>query len=357
MPSSTVARLTALALVLAASLAGCTTPGPAPSAPRAEAAATGGVSAAAEARERAYFRRTLVKYAFDVYGRGVRLPDEFILDPATAVAQYRAAGGAPSATWIGHSTFLVELAGTHILTDPIYARYATPMAPFGPRRLAPPGLPFPALPRVDVVLVSHSHYDHFDLPTLRALAARGPDTVVVGPRDPTVQRLLRRVGFRRIVLIGPTEEVELGNIRVRAVPAQHNSGRGLDNDRPPHAVGYVIEGGGLKLYFAGDTGYGPAVREAGRAFGPVDAAFVPIGAYSPQDIYYIYHVNPEDALKLARDFGADAAIAMHWGTFALSPEPILEPRRRFLAAPSFGVEKIVPKIGETILLPCSACGS
>ena len=342
-------RLAALALLIGAPLLG----GALISAPAAHAQDAATVSPEAAARERAYFRRELPRYAFDVYGRGKRLPDSLVLDRETALAQFRAAAGAPSATWIGHSTFLIEIAGLNILTDPVFSSRVTPLPPFGPRRLAPPGLKLSDLPRIHVVLISHDHYDHLDFPTLARLAARDKRTVVIAPRD--TRDLLERAGFRRIVLIENPENVDLGAVTVRAVFAQHNSGRGLANDDPPHANGYLIEGGGLRLYFAGDTGYNPVFRDIGRTLGPVDVAFVPIGAYAPEDILSIYHVNPEDAVRLARDLGADVAVAMHWGTFALSEEPILEPRQRFLAAPSPGVRKIVPRIGETIRLPCPGC--
>jgi N-acyl-phosphatidylethanolamine-hydrolysing phospholipase D len=333
-------------------LAGCSALVSAPS-PLEQEAATAFVSAEAARRERAYFRRELVKYAFDAYGRGKSLPDSLVLDRRAALAAFKAAEGAPSATWIGHSTFLIEIAGTRILTDPVFSNRVTPLPPLGPERLAPPGLPFSALPPIDIVLISHNHYDHLDVPTLARLAARDRRTVVVAP-DGT-RDLLARAGFERIVVVETPERVDLGAVDVRAVFAQHNSGRGLVNEEPPHANGYLIEGNGLRLYFAGDTGYNPQFREIGRRLGPVDVAFVPIGAYTPEDIYFIYHLNPEDAVRLARDFGADLAVAMHWGTFALSPEPILEPPQRFLAAPSPGLRKIVPRIGETIRLACPDC--
>lgn len=343
-------RLTGLVFLVGASLMGASL---SLRDAQAQEAATLYVSPEAAARERAFFRRELPKYAFDVYGRGKRLPDALVLDRATAVQDFQAAVGVPSATWIGHSTFLIELAGLNILTDPVFSRYVTPLPPFGPRRLAPPGLRFSDLPRIHLVLISHNHYDHLDFPTLKRLATRDQRTIVVAPRG--TRNLLRRAGFSRIVLIENPEQMDFGAVKVRAVLAQHNSGRSLANEEPPHVNGYLIEGGGLKLYFAGDTGYNPYFRELGRAVGPVDVAFVPIGAYAPEEILSIYHVNPEDAVRLAQDLRADLAVAMHWGTFALSEEPLLEPPRRFLATSSPGMQKFVPRIGETIRLPCPGC--
>jgi hypothetical protein len=211
-------RLTATLFLIATSLTGGAflSSGSA----RAQEVAQSTVSPEAAERERAFFRRELPRYAFDVYGRGIRLPDSLVLDPAAAVAELRAAEGVPSATWIGHSTFLIKLAGLNILTDPVFSSRVTPLPPFGPRRLAPPGLKFSDLPSIHLILISHNHYDHLDFPTLRQLAVRDQRTTVIAPQG--TGDLLKRAGFSRIVLVESPERVDLGAAEVRAVFAQHN---------------------------------------------------------------------------------------------------------------------------------------
>lgn len=252
----------------------------------------------------------------------------------------------PSITWIGHSTFLVRMEGVTFLTDPIFSWRASPVSFAGPQRLQPPGIPLEELPPVDFVTVSHDHYDHADLPTWRELARRGALFVVpLGMGD-----LVHSVGGR-FVALDWWQSVELRNVRVTCVPAQHFSGRGLVGHNRRLWAGWVVAGKHRKFYHAGDTGYFAGFKEIGERLGPMDLAAVPIGAYDPPSIMRFVHLNPEEALQAARDVGAQRVVAMHWGTFDLTDESLDEPPARFRAAAQtlgYGDEKAwVLAVGET----------
>jgi N-acyl-phosphatidylethanolamine-hydrolysing phospholipase D len=252
----------------------------------------------------------------------------------------------PSITWIGHSTFLVRMDGVTFLTDPIFSQRASPVSFAGPARLVEPGVPLDALPRLDFALVSHDHYDHFDLPSIAALARRGvPVFVPLG-----VGELVREVGGTAIELDW-WQAQPAGRVRVHCVPAQHFSGRSLtDGDRTLWA-GWIVEGPTRRFFHAGDTGYFAGFAEIAARLGPPDLAALPIGAYDPAGIMQFVHMNPEEAMQAAVDLRARVAVGMHYGTFDLTEEPLDEPPRRFHAAASrHALDGVVPwtmQIGET----------
>lgn len=234
----------------------------------------------------------------------------------------------PSITWIGHATFLVRMDGVTFLTDPMFSKRASPLSWAGPARLVPPGVPLDALPHVDFVTLSHDHYDHTDVASIRALAAHGARFVVgLGMGD-----LVRANGGEAIELDW-WQSTKIGPIEVHAVPAQHFAGRGLfDADRRLWA-GWVVVGPTRRFYHAGDTGSFEGFRAIGERFGPLDLAALPIGAYEPNaDIMHFVHVNPEEALQAGLAVRARRMVGMHWGTFDLTDEPLDEPPRRFHAA-------------------------
>ncbi|MGH7860401.1 MAG: MBL fold metallo-hydrolase, partial [Candidatus Binatia bacterium] len=203
-----------------------------------------------------------------------------------------------------------------------------------------------ALPPVDFATISHDHYDHTDVPTIRALARRGVRFVVpLGLGD-----VVREAGGEAIELDW-WQSARMGTLTVHCVPAQHFSGRSLfDRDRRLWG-GFVVEGATRRFYHAGDTGYFDGFSEIGRRLGPIDLAAVPIGAYEPLAMMRFVHVTPEEAAQAAVDLGAKRVVAMHFGTFVLTDEPLDEPPRRFLAeAGRLGVDAErawVLKIGET----------
>jgi N-acyl-phosphatidylethanolamine-hydrolysing phospholipase D len=233
----------------------------------------------------------------------------------------------PSMTWIGHSTMLVRMDGVSFLTDPIFSDRASPFSFAGPKRLVPPGVPLSDLPPVDFVTLSHDHYDHPDLASIEALAKRGVRFVAgVGMGD-----LVREAGGE-VVELDWWESIQIGPVRVHCVPAQHFSGRSLIcHDRRLWA-GWVVEGPTRRFYHAGDTGYFDGFRALRERFGRIDLAALPIGAYEPAAIMAFVHLSPEQAVRAAIDLGASRVVAMHWGTFDLTDEPLDEPPRRFRAA-------------------------
>lgn len=252
----------------------------------------------------------------------------------------------PSITWIGHATFLVRMDGVTFLTDPIFSDRASPVSFAGPARMVEPGVPLDALPRLDFALVSHDHYDHLDMATMRELARRG--VPVFAPLG--VGQLIRDAG-------GIATELDwwqaqtAGRVRVHCVPAQHFSGRTLTDGDQRLWAGWVVEGPTRRFYHAGDTGYFGGFAEIARRIGAPDLAALPIGAYDPAAIMRFVHMNPEEAMQAAVDLDARIAVGMHYGTFDLTDEPLDEPPRRFHAAASQhaldGVAAWTMQIGET----------
>jgi N-acyl-phosphatidylethanolamine-hydrolysing phospholipase D len=250
----------------------------------------------------------------------------------------------PAVTWIGHATVLVRLQGVTFITDPVFSKRASPLRFAGPPRLVPPGVPLAQLPQLDFALVSHDHYDHTDLASVRALAARGVPFVV--PRG--LGALVRSAGAQATEL-GWWESVEVSGVRVHCVPARHFSGRGLFDRNRRLWAGFVVEGAARRFYHAGDTAEFDGFVEIGRRFGPLDLAAMPIGAYEPRAMMRAVHVTPEEAVRAALQVRARTVLGMHWGTFDLADEPLDEPPRRFLAeAARRGLERaVILKIGET----------
>ena len=255
------------------------------------------------------------------------------------IAVPRAAPGRLLATWIGHSSVLLQIAGLNVLTDPIWSPRASPFSFIGPRRMVPPAIELEQLPPIDVVLLSHNHYDHLDERTVRALGRRNPDTRWVVPSG--LKSLVGSLGARAVTELGWWEEHTAGGLSVAATPAQHHSARGLGDRGRSLWCGYAIAGGDRRVFFAGDTGHHPEFGAIGRRHGPFDLTLMPVGAYEPRWFMRSVHMNPEEAVRSHQELtgaGArDAAmLGIHWGTFRLTDEPPGEPpvraRRAWLDA-------------------------
>ena len=252
-------------------------------------------------------------------------------------------------TWLGQSTFLIRMGGKVILTDPFLTANAFPVAGIGPRRFAPPGIAISNLPPVDMLIISHDHHDHLDPKTLKALPGKEKIEVFV-PLG--LMTFFAEIGYTKIREFDWFHSASVGDIAVTALPAVHNSGRGLNNKNKNLWCSWSLRAGTINLYFAGDTAYSPtAFTEIGDKHGPFDAALLPIGAYEPREFMIAYHVNPEEAVQMGIDLKARNMAAMHWGTLDLSDEPYGEPPERFKAkALKEGIseERIwILKIGET----------
>jgi len=255
----------------------------------------------------------------------------------------------PTATWVGHATILVQMDHVSFLTDPIWSDKASPVSFAGPRRFVPPGVALEDLPPIDFVLVSHNHYDHLDLRTLSALAARRPETRFFVPL--ANGELLRENGITNVEELDWGESREHAGVVVHCLPARHWSQRGLGDRSRALWSSWAVVGPGRRFYFAGDTGYFDGFARIAEALGPFDLAAVPIGAYRPVAMMRASHLDPEEAVQAALDLRARRALAIHFGTFDLSDEPLDEPPRRFrdaAAASALGADGAwVLRIGET----------
>lgn len=223
-------------------------------------------------------------------------------------------------TWIGHSTFLLQHQGRNILTDPVFGN-CSPLPWGGSRRANPPGISLDCLPPIHDVLISHSHYDHLDASTIRAL---GDGVRYWVPKG--LSGWFRKRGITSCQELGWWDSVFLSeDIALHSVPAQHASGRTvLDRDRTLWC-GWVLQSSERSMYFAGDTGYCSSFREIGRRFGGFDLAMIPIGAYEPRWLMQPMHLNPADAVKVHLDVLSRFSVGCHWGTFHLTDEPLDEP--------------------------------
>lgn len=227
-------------------------------------------------------------------------------------------------TFVGHSTFLIQTAAGNILTDPMYSERAGPWNLLGPRRVRPPAVSLDDLPTVSVVLLSHGHYDHLDLRTLRILARRF-DPLVVSPLGH--ERLIRSTGIRRVETLDWWGEAKTTPLPVALTPAHHFTARTpFDRNRALWG-GFVVRAGERRIYFAGDTAYAPFFTDIRRRLGPIDVALIPIGAYEPRWFMHSVHMNPAEAVQAHIDLEAAESIGMHFGTFQLTTEGIDEPQR------------------------------
>jgi len=231
---------------------------------------------------------------------------------------------AAAVTFVGHSTFLIQTAAGNLLTDPMFSNRAGPFGVLGPRRVREPAIRFDELPPIGTVLLSHNHYDHCDLPTLRKLARRFDPTVVTPLGN---ARLVRSAGIRRVEEMDWWDQRAVGALSITLTPAQHFSARTpFDRNRALWA-GFVMRFGDRRIYFAGDTAYASFFRDIGQRFGPFDLALLPIGAYEPRWFMHVVHMNPAEAVQAHLDLGGPDTIGMHFGTFQLTGEGIDAPIR------------------------------
>lgn len=256
--------------------------------------------------------------------------------------------GLDSVQWVGHSTLLVTIQGTTFLTDPIWSNTPSPLPPIGPSRFTAPGRSLADLPNIDFILVSHNHYDHLDIPTLKSLAKQFPDAQFVVPMDNTA--LLRKHGIQNTQELNWGQQTTVGELTITCLPAQHWSKRGIGDTRKALWASWAVTSAEKRFYFGGDSAYFSGYKTIGETLGPFDLVALPIGAYAPRAMMRESHMNPEEAMQAALDLKAKAILPIHYGTFDLSDEPLDEPLRRFneLNASGQHTSHAIPlRIGET----------
>jgi len=263
--------------------------------------------------------------------------------PDLGLIQTNAKAGAqmvPTVTWIGHATVLAQLGGLNVLTDPIFSQRASPLSFVGPARAQKPGLWLHELPHIDLVLISHNHYDHLDDDSVRALAAQaGGAPLFVVPLG--LKAWFAQRDITRVVELDWWQSHKVGDVEVVLTPVQHWSGRSLADRNETLWGGYALFAAQLHLFFAGDTGFSKDFADIRERFaerqgvgqgGGFDIALLPIGAYEPRWFMQRQHVDPDEAVRIHRDLGAKASLGIHWGTFELTDESLDEPPRRLAQA-------------------------
>ena len=225
--------------------------------------------------------------------------------------------------WIGHATYLLNSGGITILTDPVFSKRASPVRFAGPKRLIPPAISLKDLPKIDVITVSHNHYDHLDIRSLKKLRDLNPDAFFLVPKGD--KKLLIRKGIKNVEEFLWWEDVDIKGTKFTFTPVQHWSARGIRDRNKSLWGGWFIKSSERSLYHAGDTGYSQDFNETRKKLGSPDIAMIPIGAYAPQWFMSYSHVNPSEAIQIANDLKAKQSFGMHWGTFPLTDEEVLEP--------------------------------
>jgi len=265
--------------------------------------------------------------------------------PLARSARTSGAAADLAATWYGHASALVEVDGQRVLLDPVWGDRISPSPLVGPRRLHPPPVPIDDLPSVDAVLISHDHYDHLDLPTVRSLVRTqtAPFVVPLG-----IGAHLRRwhVPRERIIELDWGQHAHVGGLRLTCTQARHFSGRSLRRDNTLWSS-WVIRGPKMRVYFGGDTGYTTGFSEIGEEHGPFALTLLPIGAYGAQ--WPHIHMNPEEAVRAHRALGGEVLLPIHWATFDLAFHAWAEPvQRLWAAAAEAGVALALPRPGQRI---------
>ena len=251
--------------------------------------------------------------------------------------------------WIGHATFLIKLGDKTIITDPLFSKNTGPLI-FGPKRYVDPAIKLEDIPQTDLLLLTHNHYDHLDTSTIRNFPHKEAKAIV----PLKLSKYFKN--FKNVNELDWYQEIKINEeLKITLLPAVHWSKRSLFDTNKTLWGNFLIQYKDKKILFACDTGVGNIYKDLGKKYGPIDLTFINIGAYNfypimPVKDKSVYHTNPEEALSIAKDLKSKKAIGMHWGTFVLSLEPIMEPRVRFKNnAEKYGFKKedaIIFKIGE-----------
>ena len=306
-------------------------------------------------------RASLLKWQWERITQGLpKAPANHYQFPMATpeIAWLQANKTTPSVTWISHATALLQIEGMNVITDPVFSERASPFSFVGPKRKVPLNITLAQLPHIDVVVISHNHYDHLDQASVEQLnkQAGGPPLFLVplGVKD-----WMADVGITNVREMDWWDKTTVGKLDINFVPAQHWSARGLMDRSETLWGGWVIKTGEgaphpFSVFFAGDTGYSKDFQDIGRKFGSFDLALIPIGAYAPRWFMKGQHVDPEEAVQIHQDVHAKRSIGIHWGTFELADESLDEPPKLLAeAVKKVGLpenEFTVLKHGETLKL-------
>ncbi len=296
------------------------------------------------------------RWSFKVFNKekkklNMTVPKDHVVDKEKVLADIKKHKDGDYIGWIGHATFLIKLGNTTIITDPVFSKNAGPLI-FGPKRFTEPAINLKEIPPVDIFLLTHNHYDHQDMMTIRKFPFK--NTKVMAPLK--LGKYFKRNGYSDVNEMDWYEEIIINEkMKITFLPAVHWSKRSLTDTNKTLWGNFLIEYDGKKILFACDTGVGNIYKEIGEKYGPIDINIINIGAYNfypltPYKDKSSYHTSPEEALEISRDLKSKKVIGMHWGTFVLSLEPIMEPRDRFKDnAEKYGFKKedaLIFKIGQ-----------
>ena len=297
-----------------------------------------------------------IKWSFKIFNRekkklDMTVPKEHVIEKERVLANLKKYEKDDYIAWIGHATFLIKLGDTTIITDPIFSKNAGPLI-FGPKRFTEPALKLNEIPKTDIFLLTHNHYDHMDMMTIRRFPFK--NSKVLLPLK--LGKYFNKNGYGDVNEMDWYDKILINkNLKITFLPAVHWSKRSLTDTNKTLWGNFLIEYNGIKLLFGCDTGVGKVYKDIGNKYGPIDLTFINIGAYNfypimPYKDKSVYHTNPEEALDVAKNLNSKKVIGMHWGTFVLSLEPIMEPPVRFKAsAEKYGFKKediIIYRIGE-----------
>ncbi len=291
----------------------------------------------------------MMRYSREV----VNIPEGHVIEPDKAALHMRQAHNSQddTLTWLGQACFLLRIEGKTILTDPYLSSHASPTRIAGPKRFVSSGIRLNDLPDIDYLVLSHNHYDHLDSRTIQKLRHQENMTVIV-PLN--LGRYFHRRGFKNVVEMDWWDEFHLEDLKITALPSQHWSKRTPFDRNKSLWASFAFHGSQNRVFFTGDTGYGPLFQEIGEKYGPFDYTLVGIGAYEPREIMKAHHTNPEEAVQIGKDVRSKHLVGMHWGTVRLTDEPLFEPPGRFLQAAEkegYDADKTwIMSIGESRIL-------
>jgi len=296
-------------------------------------------------------RSDKVKFSYQLFTQekkkiDMTVPADHVVDRKKVLEDLQTLKNEDYVAWIGHATFLIKLGNTTIITDPVFSKNAGPFI-FGPDRFTEPALKLNEIPKTDVFLLTHNHYDHQDMSTIRKFPFK--DAKVLLPLK--LGKYFKR--YKDVNELDWYDEIQVNDdLKITLLPAVHWSKRSLTDTNKTLWGNFLIEYKTKKILFACDTGYGNIYKDLGLKYGPIDLAMINIGAYDFRPMFEksIYHTTPEEALNIAQDLRSKKVLGTHWGTFVLSLEPIMEPPARFKKnAEKYGFKKedaIVFKIGQ-----------